>query len=165
MTAFRFDPFGDFDRLSGQGRGRPQSVVPMDALRRADEVVVQFDVPGVDPATIEVTVEKKLLTVSGERHPSKVEGDHVFVGERPAGHFSRQVRLGDGLDVGQVHATYELGVLTITLPVGDEVRPRRVEITTVTPDPVSSETEIPEPVIDGAVHETSGTPGTEAAAA
>ncbi len=132
MTVMRFDPFRDFDRLGEQVRGRARSALPIDAVRRADEVVVHVDLPGVDPATIEVTVEKNLLTVSGERHSLRTEGDEVFVSERPTGRFSRQVRLGDGLDVGRVHASYDLGVLTVTLPLGEEVRPRRVEIQTVT---------------------------------
>jgi HSP20 family protein len=141
MTVMRFDPFGDFDRLSTPVRGRPRSVLSMDAVRRGDQVVVHFDLPGVDPGSVEVTVEKNLLTVNAERPTDQVEGEQVFVNERPTGRFSRQLRLGDGLDVGQVHADYHNGVLTVTLPVGDEIRPRRVEINTVNASPVIEHTE------------------------
>lgn len=100
----------------------------MDAYRRADEVVVQFDLPGVDPDSIDVTVERGLMTVSGERRPMAAEGEEIVVRERPTGRFSRQVRLADGLDVRRVTADYELGVLTVTLPKHEEVRPHRVEV-------------------------------------
>ena len=100
----------------------------MDAYRRADEVVVQFDLPGVDPASIDVTVERGRLTVSGDRRPLEVAGDEIVVRERPAGRFVRQLRLADGLDVSRVQADYELGVLTVTLPTHEAGRPRRVAV-------------------------------------
>jgi HSP20 family protein len=129
MTVLRIDPFRrEFDRPTDQVRGRSRPVPPMDAYRRADEVVVQFDLPGVDPASIDVTVERGLLTVSGDRRPFEAAGGEVVVRERPAGRFTRQVRLADALDVSRVQADYELGVLTVTLPRREETRPRRVEV-------------------------------------
>ena len=128
MTVLRIDPFRDLDRLADQVWGRPRSVPPMDAYRRADEVVVQFDLPGVDPASIDVTVERGRLTVTGDRRPLDVAGDEIVVRERPTGRFTRQLRLADGLDVSRVQADYELGVLTVTLPKHEEGRPRRIEV-------------------------------------
>jgi HSP20 family protein len=128
MTGFRIDPFREFDRLAEHAWGRSRPVPAMDAWRRSDDVIVQFDLPGVDPDSIEVTVEKGMLTVGGERRPMAAEGDEPVVRERPIGQFARRVVLGDGLDVSRVTATYELGVLTVTLPRHEEVKPRRIEV-------------------------------------
>lgn len=130
MAVVRFDPFRELDRLADQawGRGRPP-VLPLDAYRRADEVVLQFDLPGVDPASIDVTVERNVLTVTAERATDRREGDEIVVAERPVGQFSRQLQLGDGLDTDKVHASYDAGVLTVTFPIGADVRPRRITVT------------------------------------
>lgn len=130
MALLRFDPFRDFDRFAGEAWNNKARtpVLPMDAFRRAHELELQFDLPGVDPATIDVTVEKNILSVSAERHGARREGDEVVTHERPTGRFTRQLRLGEGLDTDKVQATYDAGVLTVTLPVADEVRPRRIHI-------------------------------------
>ena len=128
MTVLRFDPFREF-RLTDQAFGRPRvPALPVDVYRRPDELVLQFDLPGVDPATVDVTVEKNVLAVSAERWSGRREGDELVVAERPHGRFTRHLRLRDGLDTDHVHASYDAGVLTITFPVADEVRPRRVQV-------------------------------------
>ncbi len=125
----RFDPLRDFDRLLQQttSGGRPP-VMPMDAFRHEDRFVVHFDVPGVDASSIELTVEKNVLTVSAERRWEPAEGDQVLVSERPQGSFSRQLFLGEGLDADRIEASYDNGVLSVTVPVAEQAKPRRVEI-------------------------------------
>ncbi len=126
----RSDPFRELDRLAQQAFGtrvRP-SAMPMDAYRRGDQFVVHFDLPGVDPSSIDLTVEKDLLTVSAERQWQTDDGQEVIASERPHGSFSRQLFLGEGLDSGRVEASYENGVLTITLPVAEQAKPRKVQI-------------------------------------
>jgi HSP20 family protein len=128
----RWDPFRELDRLSDQawaGLRSRQAVMPMDAYRHEDRFVVHFDLPGVDPTSIDLTVEKNVLTVSAERSWRKNEGDEIVVNERPQGTFSRQLFLGDSLDPDGVAATYEHGVLTLTIPVAEKAKPRKVEVT------------------------------------
>ena len=127
----RFDPLKDVERwaqqLSGASR---QPVMPLDAYRQGDHWVAAFDLPGVDPASIDVTVEKNVLTVRAERSWQPQEGEQVIAAERPQGTFSRQLYLGEGFDAEHVEATYRAGVLTVRLPVAEETKPRKVAITT-----------------------------------
>ena len=126
----RFDPLREFDRVFDQAWSQTrQAAVPMDAYRHEDSFVINLDLPGVDPASIELTVERNALTISAERHWQPVEGDQVVAAERRHGTFTRQLFLGDGLDSEKVHATYENGVLTVTVPIADRAKPRRIEVT------------------------------------
>lgn len=128
----RSDPFRELDRLSEQvfgTRTRP-AVMPMDAYREGDRVVVHFDLPGVDPSSIDLTVEKNVLAVSAERRWEPREDQQVVVSERPQGTFRRQLFLGENLDLEHVQANYEHGVLTVTIPLAEKAKPRKVEITT-----------------------------------
>jgi HSP20 family protein len=104
----------------------------MDAYRHEDTFVLNLDLPGVDPSSIDLTVERNALTISAERHWQPVEGDQVVASERRHGTFSRQLFLSDGLDAEKIHATYENGVLTVTIPVADRAKPRRIEVTSET---------------------------------
>ncbi|HEX8805141.1 MAG TPA: Hsp20/alpha crystallin family protein [Acidimicrobiales bacterium] len=125
----RFDPFRTLDRFTEPAGGLwRSSSMPMDAYRRGDEVVVHLDIPGVDPESIDLTVERNVLTVSARREWSPQEGDEVLVSERPQGSFTRQLFLGESLALEDVHAEYEQGVLTISVPVAEQAKPRRVEI-------------------------------------
>ncbi len=101
----------------------------MDAYRRGNEFTVLFDLPGVDARFIELTVEKDLLTVRATRGWVRAEGDQIQIAERAQGEFSRQFLLGEGLDRDRISATHENGVLTLTIPVAEEAKPRRVAIT------------------------------------
>ena len=125
----RFDPFRELDRLAEQtwGAGRAP-VMPMDAYRSGDHFLVHFDLPGVDPASIDLTVEKNVLTVSAERHWERSEGAEVVVSERPQGSFSRQIFLAETLDSDRIEASYDAGVLTVRIPVAEAAKPRRVSI-------------------------------------
>ncbi len=125
----RFDPLREFDRLVNQASGGARSaVMPMDAYRHDDRFLVHFDVPGVDASSIDLTVEKNVLTVSAERRWQPTEGDQVLVSERPQGSFKRQLFLGEGLDADRIEASYDHGVLTVSIPVAEQAKPRRVEI-------------------------------------
>jgi HSP20 family protein len=125
----RFDPLREFDRLANQASGGARSaVMPMDAYRHDDRFLVHFDVPGVDASSIDLTVEKNVLTVSAERRWQPTEGDQVLVSERPQGSFKRQLFLGEGLDADRIEASYDHGVLTVSIPVAEQAKPRRVEI-------------------------------------
>jgi HSP20 family protein len=126
----RFDPFRELDRLAEQTwSGGRLRAMPMDAYRRGDHFVVQFDLPGVDPSSIDLTVEKNVLTVSAERHWEPAEDHEVVVAERPQGSFSRQLFLGEGLDAEGIEANYDAGVLTVQVPVAEQAKPRKVQVT------------------------------------
>ena len=126
----RFDPFRELDRLTQQAfgnQGRP-TAMPMDAYRHGEQVVVNLDLPGVDPSSIDLTVEKDVLTVSAERQWRPTEDQQVIAAERPQGRFSRELFLGEGLDTDRIEARYDNGVLTVTLPVAERAKPRKVAI-------------------------------------
>lgn len=127
----RFDPFRELDRLTDELWGTSRSATrsfPMDAYRRGDRFYVHFDLPGVDAASIDLTVEKNVLTVSAERQWAPQEGDELLVHERPRGTFRRQLFLGETLDPAGLAASYDAGVLTLTIPVAEAAKPRKVEI-------------------------------------
>jgi HSP20 family protein len=129
----RFDPFNDFDRLSRELSGRTRRPwMTLDARRRDDQVVVSLDLPGVDPASVDVTVEKDTLTVKAERRSEVVEGDKVLVSERPEGSFVRRLLLGEILDGDGTEAHYDNGVLTLTIPVAEQSKAHKVEVTSGT---------------------------------
>ena len=127
----RTDPFRDLDRLTQQMFGtvtRP-SVMPMDAYRKGHDFFVHFDLPGIDPDTIDLTVEQNVLTVKAERPTLAAEGAEVLVTERPSGTFTRQLFLGETLDTERIEANYSSGVLTLTIPVSEAAKPRKVAVT------------------------------------
>ena len=124
----RFDTFREFDRLADQLlEGRRARIVPMDAYRLGDEFHVNFDLPGVDPSSIELTVEKNVLTVKAERHWN-AEGAETLVCERPQGTFTRQLFLGDSLDAQHIEASYQNGVLWLRIPVLESAKPRQIHV-------------------------------------
>src|SRR5881398_1855006 len=126
----QFDPFREFDRLAEQlaSGARAPRPFPMDAYRRGDEFVVCFDLPGMDPGTIDLTVEQNVLTIKAERRLERRDGDEVIAAERPHGAFTRQLFLGDTLDAERLDARYENGVLTLRIPVAESAKPRKVPI-------------------------------------
>jgi HSP20 family protein len=124
----RFDPFRELDRMTDEVAGRAERAVPMDAVRRGDQVVVWFDLPGVDPASIDLEAERNVLTLSAQRRTLAQDGDAVLARERRQGTFRRQLFLGDTLDPGRVEASYHDGVLTLSIPVAETAKPRKVSI-------------------------------------
>lgn len=135
----RTDPFRDFDRLAQQVLGTPArpAAMPIDAYRHGDEFVVELDLPGVDAGSIDLTVEKNVLTVHAQRSRHALDGVELLVGERPHGTFSRQLFLGEGLDTERIDAAYADGVLTLRVPVAEKAKPRRVPITMANRAPTS----------------------------
>ena len=125
----RFDPFREMDRVFDQARQqirRPS--FPMDAYRHGDTFVLHFDLPGVDPDSIDLEYERNVLTVKAERSWRPVDGDEVVANERVHGTFHRQLLLGEGLDPERMHGSYEHGVLTVTIPVAEKAKPRKVSV-------------------------------------
>jgi HSP20 family protein len=134
MALVRSDPFRDVDRLlqqmwSAQQSGQRSMAMPMDAYRKDDSFLLQLDLPGVTPGSIELTVEDNVLTISAER-PVPPKGDNVesVIAERNFGTFTRQVVLGKTLDSERIEASYEGGVLTVAIPVAEQAKPRRIEV-------------------------------------
>ncbi|HEY4459364.1 MAG TPA: Hsp20/alpha crystallin family protein [Pseudonocardiaceae bacterium] len=127
----RTDPFRELDRLTQQFFGvhgtqsRP-AVMPMDAFRDGEEFVVRFDLPGVSPDSIDLDVERNVLTVKAERTS---DGTELQVAERPKGVFSRQLFLGDTLDTDRIEANYDQGVLTLRIPVAAQAKSRKIAVT------------------------------------
>jgi HSP20 family protein len=136
MMLMRTDPFRELDRLTQQLLGttaRP-AVMPMDAWRDGDAFVVEFDLPGVNPDSVDLDVERNVLTVRAER-PAKDGDAEMIAAERPRGVFSRQLFLGDTLDLDRVEASYDAGVLTLRIPIAEKAKPRKIEIATSGEDP------------------------------
>lgn len=132
MSVLRYDPFRDLGRLTeellgGSARGASRSL-PMDAYRRGDRFFVHLDLPGVEGESVELTCEQNVLTVEAERRFERQEDDQIVVAERPEGAFRRQLFLSDALDPDRIEARYEDGVLTIEIPVAEQAKPRRIEV-------------------------------------
>ncbi len=131
MMLVRTDPFREFDRLAqqliGSGTTSRPAVMPMDAWREGDTFVIEFDLPGIAPDTLEVDVERNVLTVRAERPPRNGDWE-MLASERPTGLFSRQLVLGDNLDLDRVEAGYDAGVLRLRVPVAEKAKPRKIEV-------------------------------------
>lgn len=127
------DPFRDFDRLAGQllsmgsGTTNRPAVMPMDAWREGDRFVIEFDLPGINRDSIDIDVERNVLTVKAERVAGNGDWQRL-ASERVHGQFSRQLVLGDNLDLDRIEAGYEGGVLRLVVPVAEKAKPRKVEI-------------------------------------
>lgn len=129
-TITRFDPFREFDRILSEGlRGSaPSTSLPIDLYKDGDRFVGLIDMPGVDPATIDIDVEDRTLTVRAERR-SPVDGDaRWLMHERPKGTYARQFALGKGLATDKIEADYTDGVLRLVIPVAEEAQPRKISV-------------------------------------
>ena len=128
----RTDPFRDLDRLLTQqvfGTVARPAAMPMDAYRKGHDFYVHLDLPGINPDSIDLTVEQNVLTVRAERPQVSPEGAEMIVSERPTGSFSRQLFLGESLDPDAIAADYRAGVLTLTIPVREAAKPRKLAVT------------------------------------
>ena len=136
----RTDPFREFDRLAqqllGAGTTSRPAVMPMDAWREGDTFVLEFDLPGVRPESVDIDVERNVLTVKAERPVNNGDWE-MLASERPSGLFSRQLVLGDNLDLEQVNASYDSGVLRLVIPVAERAKPRKIEVTTQANEPAA----------------------------
>lgn len=128
----RTDPFRDLDRIAQQSFGtsgttsRPV-VMPLDAWREGDHFVVEFDLPGIAVDTLDIDVERNVLTVKAER-PARNGDWELLSSERPKGLFSRQLVLGDNLDLEHIEARYDAGVLHLRIPVAERAKPRKIDV-------------------------------------
>ena len=125
----RFDPFNDLDRITRRVMGDTRTnYMPADAYRRDDRFYLHVDIPGVDPDSIDLTVEKNTLTISAERE-WQMDGDHqLLLNERPTGTFTRQFFLGDSLDTDSIEAGYDHGVLTVAIPIAETAKARKIQV-------------------------------------
>jgi HSP20 family protein len=131
VTLMRFDPFRQLDRFAEHSRSteaRAAHSMPMEALRRGDQFLIFFDLPGVVADDVDITIERHVATVRAMRAPAYQEGDEVIIDERAYGEFSRQLLLADSLDVDKMTADMRDGVLTMTIPVSEASKPRRIPL-------------------------------------
>jgi len=139
MLLTTFDPFDRFtQRAFGRTNGAAASAMRMDAVRREDDVLLRFDLPGIDPDSIEVTVDRGVLTVGARRTEELAEGEKPYIRERATGTFSRRLHLGETADADNIEADYNDGVLTVRVPLAEKARPRKVEIRTGETKPIAA---------------------------
>ncbi|MBZ2198702.1 Hsp20/alpha crystallin family protein [Occultella gossypii] len=139
--ALTFDPFREADRLAYRTSTRVPRWMPMDLHRSGDAFIVEIDLPGVSPESIDLDVDGNTLTVQAERASSLGDGERWIAKERATGTYRRQLSLGDGLDAAAIQADYAHGVLTVTIPVAEQSKPRKIEVRTTGP--------VIEPVTEG----------------
>ena len=149
----RTDPFRDLDRLTQQmfGTTARSALMAMDAWRAEDKFVVEFDLPGVDLNSIELDVERNVLTVRAER-PAREGTEELIAAERPRGRFSRQLMLGDTLDIENTTASYHAGVLRLEIPVAEAAKPRKITVSSSEQDTLDTATNGQSEVTPGAEH-------------
>lgn len=131
--ALTFDPFREMDRMAARlltsgGTQRSASWMPMDLYRSDDHYVVNVDLPGVDPGSIDLDVDANTLTIQAERSIGAAEGTQWLAQERPAGRYIRQLGLGNDVDLEHIQAKYEHGVLMLTIPIAERAKPRKISI-------------------------------------
>ncbi len=127
------DPLEEMDRmLSGLGGRWRGGIMPLDVCEKDGTFTLRFDLPGVDPEAVDLTVEGNVLTVTAERPIEETDDVTWMLRERPSGTHRREVRLGDRLDSSKVNANYDKGVLTVTIPMREEAKPQKVAIESAT---------------------------------
>jgi HSP20 family protein len=129
MLLTSFDPFADFNRVFGAA-GNGHAAVRMDAVRREDEIELRFDLPGIEADSINVTVDRGVLTVSARRSEEYAENEKAFIRERVMGSFTRRLRLSDAVEAEKIAASYDSGVLTVRVPLAERAVPRKIEVST-----------------------------------
>ncbi len=129
MAMNTYDPFREIERMmSGTLRTPGSNAMPMDLFRNGDDFVARIDLPGVNPESIDIDIDERTLTVRAERTAQNDEGIKWLSRERPTGTFARQLTLGYGLAVDRIEADYADGVLTLTMPVSEESKPRKIQV-------------------------------------
>jgi len=140
MLLTQDDPFRDLDLFfRGARSGTRTNTMAMDAYRRGEDVWVHVDLPGIAHDSIEVSVERSVLTITAQRDWRRQDGDQHYLSERRQGSFRRQVHLGDSLDVDRIEADFADGVLTLRIPVSARARPKKIEVGLKVPDAIDIE--------------------------
>ncbi|WP_217361311.1 Hsp20/alpha crystallin family protein [Aeromicrobium stalagmiti] len=132
MNAMTFDPFGGLDRLAQnltQMSTGPRAV-PVDLFKDGDRYLLNADLPGVDPGSIDIDLDGHLLTIRAERTAAAHEGVSWIARERRAGSYVRQFTLGEGLDTERISASYDNGVLSLVIPLTERAKPRKIQLST-----------------------------------
>jgi len=143
--AMFFDPFHTLDRVAGQllDSSKGPRLMPMDLYRDGDHYVLNADLPGIDPGSVDIDVDGQLLSIRAERTPRSADGVKWLARERSSGSFLRQFNLGQGIDTAAISASYENGVLSVVIPVSEKAKPRKIEVqapvATEQPAPVEEE--------------------------
>ncbi|QYF72436.1 Hsp20/alpha crystallin family protein [Cryobacterium sp. PAMC25264] len=133
--AMNYDPFRELDRVAGALMDvRGPRVMPMDLYRSGDVYVLDADMPGIDPGSVDIDVDGQLLTIRGERTLASHDNVKWLTRERTAGSFLRQLNLGQGIDLDNISAKYANGVLSVTIPVSEAAKPRKIEVSTENAD-------------------------------
>jgi len=128
-VATMFTPFNDFDRLAASLFARQGlREMPMDLYRDGDQYILRADLPGIDPESVDVDVDGQLLTIRAERELPEVQDVQWITRERQSSSFVRQLNLGQGIDIQNIAANYDNGVLTVTIPVSAQAKPRKISI-------------------------------------
>lgn len=137
--AMNFDPFRDLDRFAStllDARQGPR-LMPMDLYRDGDVYILNADLPGIDPGSVDIDVDGQLLTIRAERTLSSTDGVKWLTRERQAGSFLRQLNLGQGVDTESIAASYSNGVLSVTIPVSEKAKPRKISVASADATPVA----------------------------
>ncbi|HEY2313128.1 MAG TPA: Hsp20/alpha crystallin family protein [Streptosporangiaceae bacterium] len=129
MLLSTFDPFAEYHRALRAADGG-HATMRMDAIRREQEVELRFDLPGIETDSIDVTVDRGVLTVSAKRSEEYAEGEKPFVRERIMGSFTRRIRLSDSVDAEKIAASYDGGVLRVSVPLQERALARKVAVST-----------------------------------
>jgi HSP20 family protein len=137
MLLTSFDPFAEFSRSLRTADGG-RAPMRMDAIRRDKEVELRFDLPGIDTESINVTVDRGVLTVSAHRAEEYTDAEKPFIRERVMGSFTRRVRLSDSVDAEKISAAYDGGVLRVSVPLVERAQPRKIEVSTAAPAAVEA---------------------------
>ena len=151
-----FNPARELDRLTEQlfSTGTAAHGMPMDLYRSGDHYVLSVDVPGVDPGSIDISVDRGVLSIRAVRSAPTRDGVDWVAAERPTGTFLRQLRLGDALDPDRIHASYTNGVLTLTLPVAEAAKPRKITVTVPDDEGRTIDSTATQPAVDAAADPT-----------
>ena len=128
--ATNYDPFRELDRLAGAmfGGGQGPRLMPMDLYRAGDHYILAADLPGIDPGSVDIDVDGQLLSIRAERTLSSDNGVKWITRERQSGSFLRQLSLGQGVDTERISASYVNGVLSVTIPVSERAKPRKIAV-------------------------------------
>ncbi|WP_194410588.1 Hsp20/alpha crystallin family protein [Microbacterium cremeum] len=146
-----YDPFRDLDRLASSlfDTRRGPRRMPMDLYRDGDHYVLTADLPGIDPGSVDIDVDGQLLTIRAERTLSTGDGVKWITREREAASFLRQLNLGQGIDTERISASYSNGVLSVTIPVSEQAKPRKIEVMAESSNPTikaHESNETPQPI-------------------